>query len=204
MCQKIWKRQQWPEDRKRSILIPIMKKGSTKECSRNRTVAVISHASKVMLKILQARLQHYVNLELPGVQPGFRKSRWTRDQIGNICWNTKKVRQFQKSICFIDLSKMCGSQQSGKFLRRWEYQTNITHLMRNMYAVQKSQHARPPCPSPTPGVTQTNIHQVGDAIQPSHPLSSPSPPEPNPSQHQGLFQWVNSSHEVAKVLEYQL
>ena len=138
MCQKIWKRQQWPEDRKRSILIPIMKKGSTKECSRNRTVAVISHASKVMLKILQARLQHYVNLELPGVQPGFRKSRWTRDQIGNICWNTKKVRQFQKSICFIDLSKMCGSQQSGKFLRRWAYLTNLTHLMRNLYAVQKA------------------------------------------------------------------
>ena len=96
MCQKIWKRQQWPEDRKRSILIPIMKKGSTKECSRNRTVAVISHASKVMLKILQARLQHYVNLELPYVQPGFRKSRWTRYQIGNTCWNTEKARQFQK------------------------------------------------------------------------------------------------------------
>ena len=75
MCQKIWKRQQWPEDRKRSILIPIMKKGSTKECSRNRTVAVISHASKVMLKILQAGLQHYVNLELPDVQAGFRKGR---------------------------------------------------------------------------------------------------------------------------------
>ena len=136
MCQKIWKRQQWPEDRKRSILIPIMKKGSTKECSRKRTVAVISHASKVMLKILQARLQHYVNLELPGVQPGFRKSRWTRDQIGNICWNTKKVRQFQKSICFIDLSKMCGSQQSGKFLRRWAYQPYTSY--ETLYAVQKA------------------------------------------------------------------
>ena len=75
MCQKIWKSQQWPEDRKRSILIPIMKKGSTKECSRKRTVAVISHASKVMLKILQARLQHYVNLEIPDVQAAFRKVR---------------------------------------------------------------------------------------------------------------------------------
>ena len=138
MCQKIWKRQQWPEDRKRSILIPIMKKGSTKECSRNRTVAVISHASKVMLKILQARLQHYVNLELPYVQPGFRKSRWTRYQIGNTCWNTEKARQFQKNICFIDLARLCGSQQSGKFLRRWAYQTNLTHLMRNLYAVQKA------------------------------------------------------------------
>ena len=66
----------------------------------------------------------------------------------------------------------------------------------------ESQHARPPCPSPTPGV-QTHVHWVGDAIQPSHPLSSPSPPAPNPSQHQTLFQWVNSSHEVAKVLEFQ-
>ena len=66
------------------------------------------------------------------------------------------------------------------------------------------QHARPPCPSPTPGVTETHVHRVGDAIQPSHPLSSPSPLAPNPSQHQSLFQWVNSSHEVAKVLEFQL
>ena len=68
----------------------------------------------------------------------------------------------------------------------------------------ESQHARPHCPSPTPGVHSTHAHQLGDVIQPSHPLSSPSPPAPNPSQHQGLFQWVNSSHEVAKVLEFQL
>ena len=66
------------------------------------------------------------------------------------------------------------------------------------------QHARPPCPSPTPGVYQSHAHRVGDAIQPSHPLSSPSPPAPNPSQHQGLFQWVNSLHEVTKLLEFQL
>ena len=69
---------------------------------------------------------------------------------------------------------------------------------------RESQHARPPCPSPTPGVHQTHVHQVSDAIQPSHPLSSPSPLAPNPSQHQSLFQWVNSLHEVAKVLESQL
>ena len=69
---------------------------------------------------------------------------------------------------------------------------------------QKSQHARPPCPAPTPGVHSTHVHRVSDAIQPSHPLSSPSPPAPNPSQHQSLFQRVNSSHEVAKVLEFQL
>ena len=68
----------------------------------------------------------------------------------------------------------------------------------------ESQHARPPCPSPTPGFTQTHVHRVSDAIQPSHPLSSPTPPAPNSFQHQGLFQWVNSSHEVAKVLEFQL
>ena len=68
----------------------------------------------------------------------------------------------------------------------------------------ESQHARPPCPSPTPRVNQTHVHRVGDAIQPSHPLSSPSSPAPNPSQHQSIFQWVNSLHEVAKVLEFQL
>jgi len=69
---------------------------------------------------------------------------------------------------------------------------------------RESQHTRPPCPSPTPGVHSTHVHRIGDAIQPSHPLSSPSPPASNPSQHQRLFQWVNSSHEVAKVLEFQL
>ena len=138
MCQKIWKSQQWPEDRKSSILVPIPKKGSTKECSSFWTVAIISSASKVMLKILQARLQHYANLELPDAQPGFTKGSRTRDQIDNICWNTEKARQFQKNICFSDLTRVCGSQQSGNFLRRWAYQTNLTHLMRNLYAVQKA------------------------------------------------------------------
>ena len=79
--------------------------------------------------------------------------------------------------------------------------------MSNLLRPHESQHARPPCPSPTPGAHSnscTRVHQVSDAIQPSHPLSSPSPPVPNPSQHQGLFQWVNSLHEVAKVLEFQL
>ena len=87
ICQKIWKSQQWPEDWKRSILIPVLKKGSVKECSSHWTGALISRAGKVMIKIFQARLQHYVNLELPDVQPGFRKGRGTRDQIGNIWWN---------------------------------------------------------------------------------------------------------------------
>ena len=89
--------QQWPQDWKRSVLIPILKKGNTKEYSNYYTIAPISHASKVMLKILQARLQQYVNHELPEVQAGFRrKGRRTRDQIANICWIMEKAREFQK------------------------------------------------------------------------------------------------------------
>ena len=100
ICQQMWKTQQWPQDWKRSGLdfIPIPKKGNAKECSNCRTVALISHASKVMLKILQARLQQYVNHELPDVQAGFRKGRGTRDQIANIRWIIKKAREFQKNI----------------------------------------------------------------------------------------------------------
>ena len=85
-CQQIWKTQQWPQDWKRSVFIPIPKKGKAKECSSYRTIALISHASIVMLKIFQVRLQQYMNLELPDVQAGFRKGRGTRDQIANICW----------------------------------------------------------------------------------------------------------------------
>ena len=90
ICQQTWKTQQWPQDWKRSVFIPIPKKGNAKECSNYRTIALISHASKVMLKILQARLQQYVNRELPDVQAGFRKGRGTRDQIANIHWIIKK------------------------------------------------------------------------------------------------------------------
>ena len=93
ICQQIWKTQQWPQDWKRSVFIPVPKKGNAKECS----VSFISHANKVMLKILQARLQQYVNCELPDVQAGFRKGRGTRDQIANICWIIKKTREFQKT-----------------------------------------------------------------------------------------------------------
>ena len=95
--QQFWKAQQWPQDWKRSVFIPIPKKGNVKECSNYCTIALISHASKVMLKILQARLQQYVNRELPDVQAGFRKGRGTRDQIANICWIVEKAREFQKS-----------------------------------------------------------------------------------------------------------
>ena len=96
ICQHIWKSQQGPQDWKRLVFIPILKKGNAKECSNYCTIALISHASKLMLKILQARLQQHVNRELPDVQAGFRKSRRTRDQIANICWIIEKVREFQK------------------------------------------------------------------------------------------------------------
>ena len=95
ICQQIWKTQQWPQDWKRSILSPIQKKGNAKECSNYCTIALISHVSKVMLKILQARLQQYMNYELWYLQAGFRKGRGTRDQIANICWIIEKVRAFQ-------------------------------------------------------------------------------------------------------------
>ena len=97
MCQQIWKTQQWPQDWKRSVFIPIPKKGNVKECSNYRTIALISHASKVMLKILQARLQQYVNRELPDVQAGFTKCRGTRDQIANIRWSSKRQESFRKT-----------------------------------------------------------------------------------------------------------
>ena len=105
--QQNWKTQQWTRDWKRSVFIPIRKKGNAKECSNYSTIALISHASKVMLKILQAKLQQYMNPELPDVQAGFRKGRGTRDQIANIHWIIEKARAFQKNIyfCFIDYAK---------------------------------------------------------------------------------------------------
>ena len=103
-CQQIWKTQQWPQDWKRSVFIPIPKKVNAKECSNYCTIALISHASKVMFKILQTRLQQYMNCKLPDIQAGFRKCRGTRDQISNICWIIEKARELQKNIyfCFID------------------------------------------------------------------------------------------------------
>ena len=107
ICQQIWKTQQWPQDWKRSVFIPISKKGNAKECSNYYTIALISHTSTVMLKILQAKLQQYMNHELPDVQSGFRKGRGMRDQISNIHWIIKKAREFQKNIyfCFTDYAK---------------------------------------------------------------------------------------------------
>ena len=91
ICQQIWKTQQWPQDWKSSVSIPIPKNSNAKECSSYHTIALISHASKVMVKILQARLQQYVNREFPDIQAGFRKGRGTRDQIANICWIMEKA-----------------------------------------------------------------------------------------------------------------
>ena len=126
--QQIWKIQPWPQDGKWSGFIPIPKKGNAKECSNYRTIAFISQASKGMLKILQARLQQYVNCEFPDVQAGFRKGRGTRDQISNICWIIKKAREFQKNIyfCFIDYAKAfdcVDHNELWKILKQMGYQT---------------------------------------------------------------------------------
>ena len=125
-CQKIWKTQQWPQDWKRSVFIPTPKKGNAKECSNYHTITLISDTSKVMLKILQARLQKYVNHELPDVQVRFRKGRGTRDQIPNI---KEKTRAFQKNIyfCFIDYMKdfVYITINCRKFVKGWEYQTTL-------------------------------------------------------------------------------
>ena len=115
MCQQIWKTQQWRQDWKRSVFISIPKKGNAKECSHYHIIALISHASKVMFKVLQAWLQQYMNHEIPDVPAGFRKGRGIRDQIANICWIIEKARKLQKNIyfCFIDYTKAfdcCGSQ----------------------------------------------------------------------------------------------
>ena len=100
ICQQIWKTQQWPQDWKRSVFIAVPKKGNAKECSNYHTTAFISHVSKVMLKILQARIQQYMNRELPDVQAGFRKGRGTRDQTTNICWITETARVPEKHLLY--------------------------------------------------------------------------------------------------------
>ena len=128
ICQQIWKTQQWPQDWKRSVFIPIPKKGNAKECSNYCTGALISHTSKVILKILQFRLQQYMNCELLDVQSGFRKSRGTRDQIANICWIIEKAREFHKNIYFYftDYAKAfdcVDHNKLWKFWKRWEYHT---------------------------------------------------------------------------------
>jgi len=143
ICRQIWKTQQWPQDWKKSPFISIPKKGNAKECSNYSTIALISHASKGMLKILQARLQQYVNCELPDVQAGFRKGRGTRDQIANICWTIVKARAFQKNIYypFIDYAKAfdcVDDNKLWKILREMGILEHLTCLLRNLYADQEA------------------------------------------------------------------
>ena len=142
ICQQIWKTQQWPQDWKRSVFISIPKKDNAKECSNYCTIAFISHVSKVMLKILQDRLQQYVNHELPDVQAGFTKGRGTKDQIANICWIIKKAREFQKNIylCFTDYAKAfdCVDHKLWKILKEMGIPDHLTCHLRNPYAGQEA------------------------------------------------------------------
>jgi len=125
--QQSCKTQQWRQDWKKSVFVPIPKKGNAKECSNYHTIALISHTNNVMLKIPQARLQQYVNHEILHVQAGFRKGRGTRDQTANICWITEKTTEFQKNIyyCLINYAKTFDfvDHNTGKFFKTWEYQT---------------------------------------------------------------------------------
>ena len=141
LCQWIWKTQQWPQDWKRSVLIPIPKKGHAKECSNYRTVALISHASEGMLKIVQARLQQYVNHEFADVHVGFRKERGTRDQNANVHWIIKIAREFQKNIYFyiIDYSKdldCVDHKKLWKIIEVMGIPDYLACLLRNLYAGQ--------------------------------------------------------------------
>ena len=141
--QQIWKTQQWPQDWKRSVFIPIPKKGNVKACSNYCTTALISHTSKVMLKILHSRLQQYMNCELPDVQAGFRKGRGTRDQTANIRWIMEKAREFQKNIyfCFIDYAKAFGCvvySKLWKILKEMGIPDHLTCLLRNLCAGQET------------------------------------------------------------------
>ena len=147
ICQQIWKTLQWPQDQKKSVFIPIPKKGNAKECSNYSKIILISHASK----ILQASLQQYVNQELLDVQPGFRKGRRTRDQIANICWIIKKAREFQKHIYFLAIAMQQGrytdytkafdcvdQNKLWKILKQMGIADHLFCLLRNLYAGQEA------------------------------------------------------------------
>ena len=141
--QQIWKTQQWPQDWETSVFIPTPKKGNAKECSNYCTIALILHASKVMLKILQASLQQYMNRELPDVQAGFRKGRGTRNQIANIHWIIKQAKEFQKNIyfCFIDYVKAfdcVDHNKLWKIVKDMGIPDQLDCLLRNLYAGQEA------------------------------------------------------------------
>ena len=130
VCQQIWKTQQWPQDWEKTVFTPIPKKGNAKECSNQPTVVLILYTNSVILKILQSRLQQYMNRELPDVQAGFTKGRGTRDQTANNHWIMEKTRELKKKktdLCFIDHTKASVQNTTSceKFFRRWEYQINL-------------------------------------------------------------------------------
>ena len=142
ICQQMWKTKQWPQDWKTSVFIPIPKKGNAKECSNYHTIALISHASKVILKILQARLQQYMNCELPDVQAGFRKGRGTEIKLPISAGSSKK-QEFQKNIyfCFIDYAKAfdcVDHKKLWKILKEMRIPDHLTCLLRNLYAGQEA------------------------------------------------------------------
>ena len=169
ICQQIWKTQQWPQDWKMSVFIPIPKKRNAKECSNYHTFAVISHASKVMLKILQARLQQYMNCELPDVQVDLRKGRGTRDQIANICWIIKKARGSRNNnyFCLIDYAKdidCVDHNKLWKILKVMGIPDHLTCLLRNLYAVQEA--------TVRTGNRTTDWFQIGKGVREGYILSS--------------------------------
>ena len=181
-CQQICKTQQWPQDWERSVFIPITKKGNAKECSNYHTIAFISHASKVMLKILQARFQQYVNQELPDVQAGFRKDTRIRDQIANMHGIIKKAREFQKNIyfCFIDYTKIfdcVGHNKLWKILKEMGIPDHMTCLLRNLYAGQES--------TVRTGQGKTDWFQIGKGVQ--QPLCASGPFLPWKGNKNSLF-----------------
>ena len=168
ICQQIWKTQPWPQDWKLSVFIPIPKKGNAKECSDHCTITLISHASKVILKILQARLQQDVNWELPDVQAGFRKGRWTRDQIAYICWIIEKAKEFQKNIYFFlnDYVKAFDCVDHNKpwnILKEMRRPDHLTCLLRNLYAGQEA--------TVRTGHGTTDWFQLGKGVRQSCKLS---------------------------------
>ena len=141
--QQIWKTQQWPHDWKMSVFIPVPKKRQRQRMLKLPHNFTLSHTSKVMLKILQARLQQYVNHELPDVQGGFRKGKGNRDQVANICWIIEKAREFQKNIyfCFIDYAKAfdcVDHNKLQKILQKMGITDHLTCLLRNLYAGQEA------------------------------------------------------------------
>ena len=161
ICQQICKTQQWPRTGKVQFSFQSQRKANAKECSNYHTIALISHTTKLMLKILQARLQQYVNHKLPDVQPGFRNGRRTRDQIANICWIIKKAREFQKNIyfCFIGYAKAfdyVDHNKLWKILKERGMTNHLTFLLRNLYAGQEA--------TVRTGNGTTDCFQIGEGV----------------------------------------